>query len=89
MKIEIKKNENEIIAQFKKEKLIISEKSQEWTNEGITRFLTNLAISTPDDEKLEIVYDTNSKDDVYKHICNLFEEFIKEYNMNWKQNHNK
>ncbi len=76
------KESKEIIVSFAKEYLTISEDSEDWTNDGINKFLINLASKTPDGENIELAYDTNNKDVIFLHIITLFKEFVKEYNKN-------
>ncbi|MGL5205661.1 MAG: hypothetical protein ACRC7B_01980 [Metamycoplasmataceae bacterium] len=84
MILKISQKENletkEIIVSFAKELLLISENSEEWTNEGINKFLINLASKTPSDENIELEYDEENEDPTYKHIISLFNEFVLEYN---------
>ena len=76
------KESKEIIVSFAKEYLTISEDSEDWTNDGINKFLINLASKTPDGENIELAYDTNNKDVIFLHIITLFKEFVQEYNKN-------
>ncbi|MGL5733049.1 MAG: hypothetical protein ACRCXE_03195, partial [Metamycoplasmataceae bacterium] len=75
MILKISQKENldtkEIIVSFAKEMLLISENSEEWTNEGINKFLISLASKTPSDEDIEIEYDEENEDPTYKHITTL------------------
>ncbi|MGL5732868.1 MAG: hypothetical protein ACRCXE_02255 [Metamycoplasmataceae bacterium] len=84
MILKISQKENletkEIIVSFAKEMLLISENSEEWTNEGINKFLISLASKTPSDEDIEIEFDEENEDPTYKHITSLFMEFVLEYN---------
>ncbi|MGL4252003.1 MAG: hypothetical protein ACRDCH_02625 [Metamycoplasmataceae bacterium] len=84
MILKISQKENletkEIIVSFAKELLLISENSEEWTNEGINKFLISLASKTPSDEGIELEYDKENEDPTYKHIISLFNEFVLEYN---------
>ncbi|MGL5204797.1 MAG: hypothetical protein ACRC63_00945 [Metamycoplasmataceae bacterium] len=84
MKLIITQKQNletkEIMVGFAKETLLISETSEEWTNEGINKFLISLASKTPSDEDIEIEYDEENEDPTYKHIISLFKEFVLEYN---------
>lgn len=81
MKLEIKLiNDESISVKFKNEKCIIAKDSSDWTNEGICKFLTNLAVHTTDGEKIEIDADDKSENNLYKHICDLFKAFVEEYN---------
>lgn len=81
MKLEIKLTDKEnIVVKFKNEKCIIAKNSNDWTNEGICKFLTNLAVHTPDGEKIEIDFNKDEQDNLYKHICELFQAFVDEYN---------
>ena len=70
----------EIIVGFAKEVLTISENSNEWSNEGINKFLISLASKTPDGEKITIEYDEENEDPTFKHIVQLFKEFTEQYN---------
>lgn len=82
MELEIKQNTEDkvITVKFKNEKLIISENTDSWNNEGISKFLTNLAIHTPDGEAIEVLFDADNQDDLYRHIHSLFKTFVDEYN---------
>ncbi|MGL5617994.1 MAG: hypothetical protein ACRCWU_03025 [Metamycoplasmataceae bacterium] len=84
MILKISQKENletkEIIVSFAKEMLLISDNSDEWTNEGINKFLVSLASKTPSDEDIEIEYDEENEDPTYKHIISLFNAFVSEYN---------
>ncbi len=71
---------NEILVSFGKEVLEVSETSQDWNNQGINNFLIKLASATPDKETIVLDYDENDENAVYKHVTQLFESFIKEYN---------
>ena len=74
------KETKEILVSFAKEILTISEDSEDWSNDGINKFLIGLASKTPDGEKIEIKYDEENEDPTFKHIIQLFNEFTKEYN---------
>lgn len=74
----------EIIVSFAKEYLIISEDSEQWSNDGINKFLISLASKTPNDEEIILNYDEENEDPIYKHIVVLFSEFISEYNKTLK-----
>lgn len=83
MKLILKlKNENEFVASYADVMLEISEKSEEWNTEGINKFLINLATRTPDGDIIELELDQEQFENnkIYKHLCNLFNEFVKEYN---------
>ncbi|MGL6125213.1 MAG: hypothetical protein ACRC1F_01835 [Metamycoplasmataceae bacterium] len=75
----------EIIVSFAKELLLISENSEEWTNEGINKFLISLASKTPNDEDIVLEYDEKNEDTTYIHIVGLFKEFASEYNKTIKK----
>ena len=83
IKLEIKKlEENKYIARFAKEELEISINSEQWNIEGINKFLIKLATNTPNDGKIEIIFNEEEikNDKVYYHIYSLFNEFKNEYN---------
>ncbi len=71
---------HEILVSFGKEVLEVSETSQDWNNQGINNFLIKLASATPDKETIVLDYNKEDKDTVYKHVVQLFESFINEYN---------
>lgn len=75
-----KVNEKEIEVKFANEVLKINDQSSDWNIEGINKFLINLALKTPDDSRIEIIYDENEEDKIYKHIYLLFKSFCDEYN---------
>lgn len=89
MTLIIKQSENleskEILVSFAKEVLKISENSEDWSNEGINKFLINLASKTPNDEEIDIEYDKENEDPTFKHITGLFNEFVIEYNKTLKK----
>lgn len=91
MILNIKKIEDKItLIKFANEELEISEKSEDWNTEGINKFLIKLASKTPNGEKIEIVYDKEENDLIYKHTINLFKEFVNEYNkLNVYKNENE
>ncbi len=87
MEVKIKKIDDMVVVKFAKEALEVSERSQDWNNDGIFKFLTKLAASVDGDEKIEIIreneVDPEPKekiDVVYNHICKLFKSFADEYN---------
>ncbi|MDK2819756.1 MAG: hypothetical protein KFW07_02875 [Mycoplasmataceae bacterium] len=83
MKLTIKKEqdkEKEYLVGFAKEVLRISENSEDWSNDGINTFLINLASKTPEGDKINLEFDHENEDPVYKHIVMLFKEFTDEYN---------
>lgn len=84
MKLEIIKiEENKFLAKYGKDnELEIGPNSENWNSEGINKFLIKIATMTPDENVIEISCDQDelTKDNVYKHIVDLFTEFAKEYN---------
>ena len=81
MTLEIKKiDEKNIIVKFANEELDINEKSENWNTDGINKFLVKLASKTPSNEKIEILFDEQEDNLIYKHIVSLFKEFVNEYN---------
>lgn len=80
MKLIIKQNENIIRVSFANEFLEISENSNQWTTEGINKFLIQLASKTPDGEEIELEFDETKQDQIFLHVVDLFSEFAKEYN---------
>lgn len=71
---------NEIRIEFAKEKFIISRTSTEWNTSGINKFLIKVATTVPDGEYLNVVCDENELNHTYKYICDLFKDFVNEYN---------
>lgn len=84
MELTIKKanEEKKYVVCFAKQQLEVSETSETWNNEGINQFLIQLATKTPDGENIEIKFDENlyKTDKVYKHVVELFNEFVKKFN---------
>lgn len=79
-------NEKEFEVKFANEVLKINEQSLDWNIQGINKFLINLALKTPDDSKIEIIYDEKEEDKIYKHIYLLFKNFCDEYNAKSENN---
>lgn len=87
MKILIVENETRdgAIVSCGKKSIEVSKESKDWTNEGINKFLVNIAVSVPDGEKIEISPLNNEiENNVYKFVWELFNEFCIEYNNNIK-----
>ena len=81
MELKLKRiNEDKIIASFANQELEISPTSEEWTIDGINKFLIKLASFSPD--KIELIIDQNvsDNDEIYNHIKELFEIFVNEFN---------
>lgn len=83
MKINITENneKNGVIVSCGNNNILVSKNSEEWNNEGINKFLVNISVSIPNDEKFEISeYDEKIEGDIYKFVWELFNDFVKEYN---------
>lgn len=74
--VKIKSGKNEIIA---------SKESDVWNSDGINDFLINVGISVPENEELELIYNPDDQDSMYKFLVELFDEFVKEYNASIKE----
>lgn len=71
----------EFKAKFKNKELLISKDSEKWNTVGINEFLVLVASSIPiDSEELTLEYDKDFDNEIYKHICGLFKEFVDEFN---------
>ncbi|WKX02766.1 hypothetical protein [Candidatus Mycoplasma mahonii] len=85
MKLQIKKNEENIIIGFNKKTLEVSLDPEtnltDWTTNKINEFLIDLADAVEDGDSIEIIYDEKEENKVYKHIKNLFWTFKKEFNV--------
>lgn len=84
MELIIKKinDEKKYVVCFAKQQLEVSETSENWNNEGINQFLIQLATKTPAGENIDVMFDENlfKTDKVYKHVVELFGEFVKKFN---------
>ena len=80
MILKIKKQEDKIFVSFANESIMISQDSTDWNDKGINNFLIQLASKTPDEDKIELEFDKENKEEVYKHIVFLFQTFIDTYN---------
>lgn len=70
----------EVWIQTSKYRIVASKESSDWNSDGINKFLINVAISTPDEEQLEINFDNKNQNSMYKYIVDLFNEFALEFN---------
>lgn len=78
--IENPEEEKEIIVRCGKNEIIVSKKSEDWTNDGINNFLIKIATSIPEGEEMEIEFDEKNEDITYRYIYELFQGFVNEYN---------
>lgn len=83
MKIDIIENNdnNVVVVKCGSYKIDVSSNSNEWNNEGINKFLVNISVAIPNNEKFLISeFNNNSKNDIYRFVWELFNDFVIEYN---------